>query len=77
MFQEEAKESDRLISPVKSSFVITDEEFQQQTITTGEEENECHVVGQSATQGTRAHVFNYKGSTDVRLIDTPGIGDTR
>ena len=66
-----------LISPVKSSFTITTDDFKQQTIMTGKEDNECYVVGQSATQGTRAHVFNYKGSTDVRLIDTPGIGDTR
>ncbi len=65
-----------MISPVKSSFTLTDENFLQKVITTGSEENESHVVGQSATQGARAHVFSYKGA-NVRLIDTPGIGDTR
>ena len=56
---------------------MTDENYELQTITTGKEDNECQNTGQSATQGTRAHVFNYKGAVNVRLIDTPGIGDTR
>ncbi len=75
--QEEAREAEGLISPIKSSFTLTDENYEQQLITTGSEDNECHVVGHSATQGAKAHVFDYKGSTNVRLIDTPGIGDTR
>ena len=73
----EAKASETLLSPVKSTFVITNDDFEQITVTTGAEDNESQVIGQSATQSTKAHVFNYKGSVDVRLIDTPGIGDTR
>ncbi len=75
--QEEAKNVHELLTPIKASFVMTDENYELKTITTGEEDNECRTIGQSATQGTKAHVFNYKGAVNVRLIDTPGIGDTR
>ncbi|CAG9822988.1 unnamed protein product [Phaedon cochleariae] len=40
--------------------------------------NECLEVGESATQEVRTYVFPiWKGRVKVRLIDTPGIGDTR
>ena len=74
---QDAKDAPELMSPVKSSFIITDEDLERTTVETGKDDNECQIVGQSATQGTKAHVFTYKGSVNVRLIDTPGIGDTR
>ncbi|XP_055348945.1 uncharacterized protein LOC129595840 [Paramacrobiotus metropolitanus] len=39
-------------------------------------ENEDTMTGQSATQMPKSYVFK-KGNILVRLIDTPGIGDTR
>jgi len=75
-FQEEACVAEGILSPVKSSFILTDNNFKKVKVSTGSEENESHKVGQSATQAARAHIFGYKGSK-VRIIDTPGIGDTR
>jgi len=45
-------------------------------VKTGTDKNEVIRPGQSATQDVRVHPF-YVGRTTVRLIDTPGIGDTR
>ena len=45
-------------------------------IKVGADENESQVTGQSATQSPRAHVFAFGGHS-LRIIDTPGIGDTR
>ncbi len=55
---------------------MLDDDFVQHEVTTGKDDNECYEVGQSSTQTTQVHFFNYKGA-EVRIIDTPGIGDTR
>ncbi|KAL2609617.1 hypothetical protein R1flu_028190 [Riccia fluitans] len=57
-----------------------EEEFRVgENIQTGEEEDlEGTLAGASATQICKSHVFKLKdNSMTVRLIDTPGVGDTR
>ncbi len=57
---------------------ILNDNFDQVTISTGKDDNENNEDdGQSCTQDAKAHLFKYKGTSDVRIIDTPGIGDTR
>ncbi|RMD44596.1 hypothetical protein DV735_g495, partial [Chaetothyriales sp. CBS 134920] len=48
----------------------------QKEVTFGSDEDERSAKGQSATQKTTVYPL-YIGNTLVRLIDTPGIGDTR
>lgn len=50
--------------------------FDQITVRTGRDENEVFTVGHSSTQTTKVYPFPI-GDTLFRLIDTPGIGDTR
>ncbi|KAG6544702.1 hypothetical protein Mapa_013892 [Marchantia paleacea] len=56
-----------------------EEEFRVGENITGKEEDlDGSLVGASATQICKAHVFKLKdNSMTVRLIDTPGVGDTR
>jgi hypothetical protein len=79
---EEAMQSEKLDYLIPSSFStqLTDEksrEIVQRHIKVGTDPNENDTMnGQSATQHTQVYPFVY-GDTTVRLIDTPGIGDTR
>ncbi|GJQ75236.1 hypothetical protein Trydic_g9835 [Trypoxylus dichotomus] len=61
---------------IASKFTITDDNFEEHDICTGEDENECTEAGASSTQSSRSYRFTI-GELTVRLIDTPGIGDTR
>ena len=45
-------------------------------VTTGSDDNEVQDVGESCTQMPQTYVFAGRNVT-VRLIDTPGLGDTR
>ncbi|KAG0228895.1 hypothetical protein BGW41_003241 [Actinomortierella wolfii] len=48
------------------------------TVTAGiPDKNERPLKGQSSTQKCRSYVFSLDEDTTIRLIDTPGIGDTR
>lgn len=57
--------------------MVTNSDYTLTEVTTGREENESTVTGQSATQDPKVHRFSYKGGVNIRIIDTPGIGDTR
>ncbi|XP_055330645.1 uncharacterized protein LOC129583006 [Paramacrobiotus metropolitanus] len=79
------KLDDAVANPVyliPTSFTITDDNYKKVTITVestfgaAAEANEWTIVGQSATQFPKAYIFR-KGDSLVRIIDTPGIGDTR
>lgn len=59
---------------VKISTKSTDSRFK--SIGTDDDENECHTTGASATQFPKSYVFPHS-DTLIRIIDTPGIGDTR
>ena len=55
---------------------MTDENFEERIIRFGSDDNEDHTPGQSVTQSCRSYLFQL-GQFCVRLIDTPGMGDTR
>ena len=62
------------------SFLITaGDQFEEQTVRFGAEDaNEDHYhPGQSVTQHCRSYVFPISTHGKLRLIDTPGMGDTR
>ena len=73
---EEARLNDG-ITLIASSFSLQDNAFREVDIHTGEDDNEIQEVGQSSTQLPQTYSFLATEGIAVRLIDTPGIGDTR
>lgn len=76
-----AKETSPLVL-ISSKFVLTNDNLEEKVIVTDSviagPENESKVLGDSATQEARPYVFPLLGvKKSLRLIDTPGIGDTR
>jgi GTP-binding protein EngB required for normal cell division len=68
----------KVVMPV--SFLMTvGDNFQEKIVRLGgEDPNEDHEhPGQSVTQYCRSYVFTIGTRTKIRLIDTPGMGDTR
>ncbi|XP_054152846.1 uncharacterized protein LOC128951621, partial [Oppia nitens] len=63
---------------IPTQFVMTDENYVEQLCNYGQvDENEsCNLDGQSVTQDCQTYCFAYDCHT-IRLIDTPGVGDTR
>ncbi|UJR14418.1 hypothetical protein I4U23_001415 [Adineta vaga] len=62
------------------SFIITEgHHFQERLITFGQQDpnEDHHHPGQSVTQQCRSYVFSISNHTKIRIIDTPGMGDTR
>lgn len=72
----EEAEKEELLLGIFTQFTITDDNFMERTIKIGNDDNESTIVGQSSTQYAKAHVFHIDNLT-LRIIDTPGIGDTR
>lgn len=68
--------TDELISLIPSKFTVTDDNYEERTIRIGQSENESEKVGASATQNAKSYIFPLD-DVRIRLIDTPGIGDTR
>ncbi|XP_055347684.1 uncharacterized protein LOC129594856 [Paramacrobiotus metropolitanus] len=56
--------------------ITLDENYGRQVVIMGNSDNEGETPGQSCTQMPKTYVFR-KGNNIIRLIDTPGIGDTR
>jgi hypothetical protein len=74
---DEALKSD-LVSLIPASFVVTDPEtYEQKKISIGEDKNESWQTGQSSTQSCRSYAFPISNTISLRIIDTPGVGDTR
>uniref|UniRef100_A0A914YE12 G domain-containing protein n=1 Tax=Panagrolaimus superbus TaxID=310955 RepID=A0A914YE12_9BILA len=75
----EALQND-LINLIPTQFELTqkncDGEITQKVIRIGKSENENFTEGQSATQKSKAYAFCHN-QTYYRIIDTPGIGDSR
>lgn len=73
----EKAQEQTFVELIPSSFKLAhpdlDEEF---CIETGTDLNESTVIGGSRTQGPMAYRFNFSDKI-IRLIDTPGMGDTR
>ncbi|KAK5640081.1 hypothetical protein RI129_010892 [Pyrocoelia pectoralis] len=66
------------VTLIPAKFTITDENYEERVIRVGEDTNELVEIGVSATQSCRSYVYPIEGSkVRIRLIDTPGIGDTR
>ncbi|XP_054152484.1 uncharacterized protein LOC128951256 [Oppia nitens] len=63
---------------IPTQFLISDADYNQTLITYGQvDENEsCNVEGESVTRGCVTYCFTHDCHT-IRLIDTPGVGDTR
>lgn len=80
----ESLETARRSQPVvliKSKFIITDDNLVEKEISVTSDANptnESDILGDSATQESRVYTFPILGKkVMLRLIDTPGIGDTR
>lgn len=76
----EAAEKNKLIILVPSKFEIKDKHNNDHQINIGSatDENEHLETGVSATQGVKTYLFPIvKKRLKLRIIDTPGMGDTR
>ncbi|CAI2171856.1 14214_t:CDS:10 [Funneliformis geosporum] len=64
---------------ITSKFSIMDDDFETKTIKIGEDDSNEQLdhVGMSATQGCKSYLFQADNNVYIRLIDSPGIGDTR
>ncbi|XP_049823906.1 uncharacterized protein LOC109608186 [Aethina tumida] len=65
---------------IPTEFCIIDKFNKPKTVSVGanSDKNENLNLGESATQDVHTYVFPlHNGQTNVRLIDTPGLGDTR
>jgi len=71
----EAENSDN-VCVIPTKFAMMNENYEEVEVKSGTDANEDQQVGQSSTQMPKSYVFRH-GRTDVRIIDTPGIGDTR
>jgi len=69
-------QSSETVCLIPSKFTMTNENFEEVEVVTGSDSNEDQNVGQSVTQMPKTYVFQH-GNIHVRIIDTPGIGDTR
>ena len=72
----EEADNGNVISVIPSSFVVTNDNYERIQIKHGHDENEEWIQGQSATQKCKSYLLPF-GNRQIRLIDTPGIGDTR
>ena len=71
----EAENSDS-VCLIPTTFTMMNENYQEVEIKTGTDKNENQQAGRSSTQFPKSYAFR-RGRTLVRIIDTPGIGDTR
>ena len=72
----EEAEANVLFSLIPSQFTVCDESYNTITVSTGEDKNEIQSTGKSATQECKVYSF-VRDNTKIKLIDTPGVGDTR
>ncbi|ESU39133.1 Ankyrin repeat protein [Giardia duodenalis] len=75
---EVAEEVSRIQWAVPMKLVLLDENYAETTVRMGpsDDSESTESVSVSVTQDPKLHVFNANG-TEIHLIDTPGIGDTR
>ncbi|CAG7734110.1 unnamed protein product [Allacma fusca] len=69
-------ENGKLLSVIPTSFSVTNDDYEEVIIRTGNDTNEEVQPGYSSTQYPKSYIFP-RGDTLIRLIDTPGIGDIR
>lgn len=68
-------ERNNFCSLIHSEFTILDEDFNEINVFTGVDKNEVKKAGASQTQESKVYTYNF-GDTRIRLIDTPGVGDS-
>ncbi|CAF3592938.1 unnamed protein product [Rotaria sp. Silwood1] len=76
----EQAQSGQPIVLIPVSFLLTvGDNFEERIVRFGNEDSneDFHHPGQSVTQHCRSYVFTVGTRTKLRLIDTPGTGDTR
>ena len=76
----EQAQSNKPLALMPVSFLVTEgDNFDERIIRFGDKDpNEDHAhPGQSVTQQCRSYIFTIDNQTKLRLIDTPGMGDTR
>ncbi|KRT78551.1 50S ribosome-binding GTPase, partial [Oryctes borbonicus] len=67
-----------ILYSVPTKFSMIDEDLAEHEIIVGSSNNEVTVAGASSTQNPKTYLFNLKNNNaKLRVIDTPGIGDTR
>lgn len=66
----------KLLYLIPAKFSLFDSNLAEKSIRIGESPNESTEPGESSTKNIQSYLLNYNG-TKIRLIDTPGIGDTR
>ncbi|GJQ65231.1 hypothetical protein Trydic_g7361 [Trypoxylus dichotomus] len=67
-----------LLYSVPTKFSMIDDDLTEHEIIIGSSSNEVTVAGASSTQNPQTYLFNLKDhNAKLRVIDTPGIGDTR
>ena len=73
-----SKDIEKIMWAVPMNFSLLDNNYKQVSVTVGPSDNNEDVesVGASVTQSPKVHTFNAH-ETEIHLIDTPGIGDTR
>jgi ribosome biogenesis GTPase A len=76
---EEARSGQPIVLMPVSFLTTVGDHFEERIVTFGDKDpNEDYDhPGQSVTQHCRSYVFNISSRTKIRLIDTPGMGDTR
>ncbi|CAF4673158.1 unnamed protein product [Rotaria sp. Silwood1] len=76
---EQAEKNESIVLIPVSFLVTTGDQFNEFMVKFGDvDSNENHEhQGQSVTQQCKSYVFDLNETTRLRLIDTPGMGDTR
>jgi GTP-binding protein EngB required for normal cell division len=75
---EEAEREPELTSLIPTEFTVCKQNFEEILVRTGSDGNETFASGHSATQACKIYTFtDEETGSRIRLIDTPGIGDTR
>ena len=76
---ERARSSSPLVVMPVSFLLAVGQDFEEKTVKFGDEDTneDHHHPGQPVTQQCRSYIFPYNPDRPLRIIDTPGMGDTR
>lgn len=77
-FEDACRNNKNLRCIIPTKFTVMDNEFNARIVECGWNDNESTIAGESATLKPKSYLFDLpKYNQRVRIIDTPGIGDTR
>lgn len=67
-----------LLYSIPTKFSVINDDFTEHDVVIGSSSNEVTQPGASSTQNPKTYLFKLKdGNAALRVIDTPGLGDTR